>query len=71
MKKVYNNDNYADIVDYSNYQISEEKDMNFDRYSMRYNSLIPFLTGAIQELSKEIDALKATIAELKSQSINQ
>lgn len=73
MIDIYNDDNYACIVDYNMYDndIEDNNDIEPDRYYMRYTQLIPFLTGAIQELSKEIDALKATIAELKSQSINQ
>lgn len=69
MKDVYNgDDNYANLVDYTRYNDSSVIE---DRYYMNYTSLIPFLTGAIQELSKEVDSLKATIAELKSQSTNQ
>ena len=68
MKDVYGDDNYANIVDYSKY---DDENCIEDRYHMRYTQLIPFLTGAIQELSKEVDSLKATIAELKSQSTNQ
>ena len=69
MKDIYGDDNYASIVDYNKYDHPDSNDV--DRYCMRYEALIPFLTGAIQELSKEVDSLKATIAELKSQSTNQ
>lgn len=59
MKDVYGDDNYASIVDYSKY---DNPNNEVDRYYMRYTQIIPFLTGAIQELSKEIDSLKETIS---------
>ena len=66
MKKVYRDDNYANIVDYNGYGTTENKN-TFDRYSMCYDSLIPFLTGAIQELSKKNDTLVEEIQHLKEE----
>lgn len=62
MKDIYNDDNYASIVDYSRY----DEDSEVDRYYMRYTQLIPFLTGAIQELSSKLDTATNKISELES-----
>lgn len=59
IKDVYDDDNYASIVDYSKY---DDPDNEVDRYYMRYTQIIPFLTGAVQELSKEIDSLKEIVS---------
>lgn len=76
MIDVYENSNYANIVDYSRYNYTQnEKDI----YTMRYDTIIPFLTGAIQELSAKLDSatnkiteLENTISEMKNnqQSLN-
>ena len=63
MQDVYQDDNYASIVDYSKYD--EDNSDVLDRYHMRYTQLIPFLTGAIQELSKKVEDLEAKIKELE------
>ncbi len=61
---IYDDDNYASIVDYSKY---DHPDITEDRYCMRYEALIPFLTGAIQELSKKNDELVEEIKYLKEE----
>lgn len=60
---VYNDDNYASVVDYSKY---DDPDCDIDRYYMRYTQIIPFLTGAIQELTKKIETLESRITELEN-----
>jgi hypothetical protein len=67
MKDIYDDDNYASIVDYSLYDNTNYSDMAIpDRYSIKYNAIIPFLTGAIQELSKKLDDANAKITELEN-----
>lgn len=63
IKDVYDDDNYASIVDYSRY---DDPDNEVDRYYMRYTQLIPFLTGAIQELSEKLDEANKRITELEN-----
>jgi hypothetical protein len=81
MIDIYNDDNYACIVDYNMYDkdIEDNNDIEPERYYMRYTQLIPFLTGAIQELSSKLDEatnkineLENTISEMKNnqQSLN-
>lgn len=65
MKDIYSDDNYANIVDYNNYHEEKEKH-ELDRYMMCYTAFIPFLTGAIQELSKKLDDANAKITELEN-----
>jgi hypothetical protein len=63
MIETYKDDNYASVVDYSKY---DEPTIEEDRYYIRYTQLIPFLTGAIQELSNKLDTATSKIAELEN-----
>lgn len=65
MKDIYSDDNYANIVDYNNYHEEKEKH-ELDRYMMCYTAFIPFLTGAIQELSSKLDEATNKINELEN-----
>lgn len=64
LKSIYGSDNYANIVNINSYNDKEleiERPVE-DRYSILMSNIIPFLTGAIQELSKEIDTLKEIVS---------
>lgn len=63
LKEIYNTDNYADIVDNSNYDNPDDE--HFDRYFVRYETFIPFLIASIQEQDKKIKNLELIIDELK------
>ena len=63
LKEIYNTDNYADIVDNSNYDNPDDE--HFDRYFVRYETFIPFLIASIQEQDKKIKKLELIIDELK------
>lgn len=70
LKQVYNTDNYANIVDYSRYDDPNNMDSVFsnehpelnDQYSIRYDLFIPFLTGAVQELSSKVNSLEENLS---------
>lgn len=61
MIETYNDDNYAEIVDYSKYNYPDSEN---DKYWMGQTALIPFLVSAIQEQQTQIEELKQ-INELK------
>jgi hypothetical protein len=63
MMDLYNTDNYADIVSDSlhNYDKNDiPKDVESQK-SISYSNFIPFLVGAIQELTKELNKVKAKL----------
>ena len=62
MIETYNDDNYAEIVDYSKYNYPDSES---DKYWMEQTALIPFLVSAIQEQQTQIEELKQQINELK------
>ena len=55
MIETYNDDNYAEIVDYSKYNYPDSEN---DKYWMGQTALIPFLVSAIQEQQTQIEELK-------------
>lgn len=62
MINIFQDDNYADIVDYSKY---DYPDIEEDQYYMAKEALIPFLVEAIKEQQKQIEELKAEIKTMK------
>lgn len=62
LKDVYQDDNYAAVVDHSKYDYPEA---DVDRYYISLGSLVPFLVKAIQEQQYEIDELKKQIENIK------
>ena len=51
--------------EYGGFDLVEVEEHDFERFSLRYNELIPVLTKAIQELSTKVDDLTARIEVLE------
>lgn len=66
MNEYYGSDNYMDIVDWSGYDHPEEIETNVDQYTIQYERLVPVLIKAVQELSSQVDELRAEIEQLKN-----
>lgn len=66
MNEYYGSDNYMDIVDWSGYDHPEEIETNVDQYTIQYERLVPVLIKSIQELSSQVDELRAEIEQLKN-----
>ena len=66
MNEYYGSDNYMDIVDWSGYDHPEELETNEDQYTIQYERLVPVLIKSIQELSSQVNELKAQIEDLKN-----
>lgn len=62
---IYKDNNYADPVDYNNFD-GDKPETEFDKYYMRYEALIPFLVKGFQEQQKVIEELQAEIKKLKN-----
>lgn len=70
LKKVYKDDNYADVVDYSFYNSTPENYSKtakkvYDKYYLRTTEMIPFLVKAFNEQCARVDKLEKRIAELE------
>lgn len=63
LKSVYNDDNYAAIVDFNNYD-NDLSENQFEKYFMRYDAIIPFLIKGFQEQQEYIKHLESRIDEL-------
>lgn len=61
LKEVYGNEDYVGMVDY----VEDTGAGLFDRYSLSYESLIPFLIGAVKELSETVKKQNDEIEKLK------
>ncbi len=57
MLDLFGTDNYGDIVNDSLYGVEAPEGLE-SKKTMAYSNIIPFLVGAIQELTKEIETLK-------------
>ena len=60
IEETYGSSDYASIVDHITVG-------GFDRYTMDYNQLIPFMVSAIQDLSARIKVVKQKIADKKAE----
>lgn len=67
MIETYNDDNYADLIDWSGYDHPEEIEKNEDQYSIQYERYIPFLIKAIQEQNDIIKNQSEQIEFLKKE----
>ena len=65
-KEVFNDDNFAAIVDYNKYYSKDDAPDELDRYYVRYEQFIPFLIASIKKLNIEIESLKNEIKKLKN-----
>lgn len=63
--ETYDSNNYADIVDYNRFDADNIDESQFDKYFMRYESLIPFLIKGFQEQQARIEELENEIKKLK------
>jgi len=59
--KLYNTDNYANLVNEDLYDSTDTLEDVESQKSVAYSNFVPFLIGAIQELTKEIEILKTQI----------
>ena len=57
MKEVYGTDNYANIVNDNFYDLEEKPNVE-NKLTLAYANLVPFLIGAIKELSEKIKGLE-------------
>ena len=65
-KEVFNDDNFAAIVDYNKYYSKDDAPDELDRYYVRYEQFIPFLIASIKKLNIEIESLKNEIEKIKN-----
>ena len=58
MQEVYDTDNYANIVNDNFHDLAEKPSDVENKYTLAYANLVPFLIGAIKELSAKIKELE-------------
>ena len=58
MQEVYDTDNYANIVNDNFHDLAEKPSDVENKYTLAYANLVPFLIGAVKELSQRVKELE-------------
>ena len=62
MQSVYGTDNYANIVNDNFHDLAQKPSDVENQYTLTYANLVPFLIGAVKELSAKIKVLESKLA---------
>lgn len=61
MQSVYGTDNYANVVNDNFHDLAQKPSDVENKYTLAYANLVPFLIGAVKELSAKIKALESKL----------